>query len=164
MAGWWATKVRQTWRHLSGRLTPAERAALDAWLTEPQRQLFATMHPADQRHGLDVVTALRAAGHDEPDLLLAGLFHDAAKGPQVRLVHRVAWSLGEHYGPAVRSAAARLPGFGAAFERIADHPERSATLALAAGCSPLTADLIRHQAAPDDPVLGQALLLADEAS
>jgi hypothetical protein len=164
MAGWWGGKVRQTWRHLTGRVSPRELAALGTWLTPAQLRLFEAMHPADRRHGLDVVSALRAAGHDEPELLLAGLFHDAAKGPTVRLVHRIAWSLGERYGSGVSRAAAWLPGFAPALERIRVHAERSAEMALAAGCSVLTADLIRHQDRPADPVLGRALLLADQAS
>lgn len=142
-----------------------ELRELARWLTPAQRALFASMHPADRRHGLDVVAALRGAGHAEPELLLAGLFHDAAKGPSVRLWHRVAWSLGERFGAWIwRAAAMLLPGGRHALERIRDHAERSADLALAAGCPGETAELIRHQAAPRDADLGRALRLADEAS
>lgn len=137
---------------------------LAAWLTPAQQTLFGRMHPADQRHGLDVVVALRADGHDDPELLLAGLFHDASKGPSTRLWHRVAWSLGEHYGAWVWSACGVVPGFGPAFDRIRTHPADSALLATAAGCSRRTTELIRHQAAPRDPVAGEWLRLADEAS
>ena len=56
------------------------------------------MHRADQRHGLDVVRALRVAGHDDPDVLVAGLLHDSAKGKEVGLWQRVGWSLADHYG------------------------------------------------------------------
>ena len=164
MRGWWAGKTRQFVRHVTGRVSRAERDELARFLTPPQLRLFESMHPADQRHGLDVVASLRDGGHDERDLLLAGLFHDAAKGPAVRVWHRVAWSLGERYGGGVVRTARGLPGFGAAFERIERHPERSAELVLEAGCSALTADLVRHQARPRDPVLGEALRLADEAS
>lgn len=164
MDGWWAGKVRQFRRHLLGRVTSAERAALDAWLTPKQRDLFERMHSADQRHGLDVLRHLREAGQDDPDLLLAGLLHDAGKGPEVGLWHRVAWSLGERYGRRVTRVTSRLPGFTAAFARIAQHADRSATLARAAGCTPRTVELIRNQAAPLDPVHGEALRLADEAS
>lgn len=139
-----------------------ERATVATWLTPAQLALFDTMHRADQRHGLDVVADLRAEGHADPELLLAGLFHDASKGPGVGALHRVAWALGERYGSGVHRLAARLPGFGTALERIREHPERSAELALTAGCSPRTADLIRHQAAPNDPAAGEALRLADE--
>ena len=81
----------------------------------------------------------------------------------MRLQHRVAWSLGERYGDAVLHAFSLVPGFSAAFERLRDHAEASAHLALEAGCSERTAELIRHQAAPIDAGAGQALRLADEA-
>ena len=122
------------------------------------------MHQADQRHGLDVAALLGEQEHDDPELLMAGLLHDCSKGPGVRLPHRVAWSLGERYGEGVTHAFARLPGFGAAFERLRDHAHDSARLALEAGCSERTAELIRHQADPVDLSAGVALKLADEAS
>ncbi len=161
---WWTGKARQLWRHLTGRVTADDRAHLARWLTPSQHQLFESMHRADQRHGLDVVALLRAAGHTDPELLLAGLFHDAAKGPGVRARHRVAWSLVERHGDRLERPMARLPGFGVAFDRLRDHAARSADLALAAGCSERTAELIRYQAVPVDPVGGEALRLADEAS
>jgi hypothetical protein len=161
---WWATKIRQSARHVFGRVSEAERAELASWLSEPQRRLFEGMHRADQRHGLDVVAALRAGGHDDPELLQAALLHDCAKGPATRLWHRVAWSLGERYGEGVTAAFANLPGFRAAFTRLRHHADESARLALAAGCSERTAELIRHQADPLDPVAGAALRTADEAS
>jgi hypothetical protein len=162
--GWWAAKARQASRHLSGRVSSRERAMLDGWLSVPQRALFESMHRADQRHGLDVVARLRTDGFNDPDLLLAGLLHDCSKGRQTRLPHRVAWSLGERYGEAMLDVFAWLPGFEEAFERLRDHAEASAWLALQAGCSERTAELIRHQTDPLDPVAGAALRLADEAS
>ncbi len=164
MLGWWATRTRRFWRHVSGRVTPVERAALGEWLTPAQLELFDSMQRPDRRHGLDVVAALRRAGHDDPDLLLAGLLHDCGKGSTLRLWHRVGWSLSERYGRRVRWLVSRLPGFATAFAIIDSHAQHSADLALAAGCSPATAELIRHQAEPLDDVLGDALRLADEAS
>ena len=165
MSSWWAGKARQFVRHLTGSVTRDERAIVAAWLTPDQLKLFEAMHPADQRHGLDVVAALRASGHSaDEELLLAGLLHDASKGPRVGVWHRVAWSLGERYGQPVARPLAGLPGFAAAFDTLREHADRSAELAAAAGCSPRTADLIRHQAQPSDPVAGEALRLADEAS
>ncbi|CAN5534612.1 hypothetical protein BH24CHL9_BH24CHL9_14200 [soil metagenome] len=165
MAGsWWTRRVRQGVRHVVGRLSATERREMEAWLSGPQLALFEQMHPADQRHGVDVVTRLRAEGHEDDDLLLAGLFHDCSKGHGVRLAHRVAWALGERYGEGVLTASARLPGFPNAFEALRDHAEASARLAEEAGCSGRTADLIRHQAAPRDPVSGNALRRADEAT
>ncbi len=161
--GWWAGKLRQVLRYFAA-ISREERAALAGWLTPRQLALFDSMHRADQRHGLDVLRSLRASGRHEPELLLAGLFHDAAKGPGVGLGHRVTWSLGQRYGRWVWSLAKLLPGFAAGLDRMRDHAERSAELAVAAGCPPLTAELIRHQTAAQDERLGEALRLADEAN
>jgi hypothetical protein len=64
----------------------------------------------------------------------------------------------------VLSAFAWLPGFAAAFGRLRHHASDSARLALDAGCTERTAELIRHQSDPVDPDAGVALRLADEAS
>jgi hypothetical protein len=149
---------------MRGRVTPTELVTLRSMLTAPQLELFGRMHPADQRHGLDVMAALREAGHRDPELLLAGLLHDAAKGRSVRLWHRIAWSLAERYGDWVLRVGRVLPGAERGFDRLRHHAERSAEMALAAGCSQRTADLIRHQAEPQDEAFGPALLLADQAN
>jgi hypothetical protein len=161
---WWAGKVRRFGRYFTGRISAKERADMASSLSRPQLDLFDSMHPADQRHGLDVVAALRAQGHAQPDLLLAGLLHDCGKGRGLRVWHRVAWSLGERYGARLERAFERLPSFRAAFATMRDHAARSAELAAAAGCSAATVELIRNQAEPIDPVLGRALLLADQAN
>src|ERR1700686_2113670 len=95
---WWASRVRQFRAHVGARVLPAERADLATWLTREQLTVFDAMHTADRRHGLDVVATLRAGGATDPDLLLAGLLHDAGKGPTVGVWPRVVWSLGEEYG------------------------------------------------------------------
>jgi hypothetical protein len=163
MLRWWSSKVARFWRHVTARVSPVEEAALEHRLPPAKLALFRSMHTADQRHGLDVEAWLRAAGHTDPDLLEAGLFHDAAKGPTVGVLHRIAWALGGRYGEWVLRVTVRIPGFAAAFERLRHHPERSAELALEAGCSEATAELIRHQADPVDAEAGEALRLADEA-
>jgi len=160
---WWASKARQLGRHLVARVAPGERAELAGWLTPAQLSLFDGMPTADRRHGLDVLGRLRALGADDRDLLLAGLFHDAGKGPSIRLWHRVSWSLGEHLGSWAHRLAGRLPGGGDAMARLRDHAERSAALALAAGCARRTADLIRGEAPDQDAVAASLLLQADEA-
>jgi hypothetical protein len=161
---WWTGKVRQFGRHIAGRVSSAERAELDRWLTPAQLALFDAMHRVDQRHGLDVVAELRREGHDEPELLLAGLLHDCGKGSWVGLWHRVGWSLADRYGQTVRRALVRLPGFERAFVNLDHHPQRSAELCLAAGCGERVAELVRNQAGPGTDRLGEALRLADEAS
>ena len=161
---WWAGRIRQFGRYATGRVSASERQALRTWLTPAQLQLFEEMHRADQRHGLDVVTTLRRAGHAEPDLLIAGLLHDCGKGRSLHVWHRVGWSLSQRYGEGVRHALVRLPTFGRAFATLEAHADKSAEMALMAGCTPRTADLIRHQAEPTDRELGTALLMADEAN
>jgi hypothetical protein len=164
VTSWWAAKVRRFGRYFFGRVSTAERDTLRTWLSAPQLALFDEMHPADQRHGLDVVAALRTAGYTDHELLLAGLLHDSGKGRAIHVWHRVAWSLADHYGTMVRALAVRLPTFGPAFATLDAHAERSADLALAAGCSQRTAELIRNQAEPTDAEFGRALLLADQAN
>jgi hypothetical protein len=161
---WWASKARQFGRHLVARVTPAERAGLATWLTPAQLALFDGMPVADRQHGLDVLERLRTLGSDDRDLLLAGLFHDAGKGRSIRLWHRIAWSLGERLGPWVQQLAARLPGGGDAMARLHDHPDRSAALALEAGCGMRAAGLIRGNAPPADAAAAALLHAADEAS
>ena len=160
---WWGSRVRQFRAHVRASVRPQERLDLVAWTTPAQRDLFDAMHIADRRHGLDVVASLRANRVTETDVLLAGLLHDSGKG-DTGAWPRVAWTLGERYGPWVWRLAALLPGFGPAFARLRDHAEVSASLAATAGCSQQTVDLIRHQAAPRDPRYGELLRLADEAN
>lgn len=160
---WWASKVRQFRTHIRARVAPMERAALASWLTPPQLEVFDAMHVADQRHGLDVVRTLRADGVDDQEVLIAGLLHDAGKG-DTGVWPRVAFSLGQAYGPVIWRAAGILPGFRSALDRLRDHAETSAAMAATAGCTPRTVDLIRHQDAPIDPVAGRQLQLADEAN
>lgn len=162
-ASWWASKVRQFRSHVRAQVRPDERAGLADWLTPAQMTLFDSMHLADRRHGLDVVVTLRRDGVDDQDLLVAGLLHDAGKG-QTGAWPRVAYSLGQAYGPWVWRLARLLPGWRVPLERLAAHAETSADLAEAAGCSPRTVQLIRHQDAPVDPDAGRALQLADEAN
>jgi hypothetical protein len=144
-------------------VTPGERAALVAWTSPGHRALFDAMHVADRRHGLDVVASLRDEGVDDPDVLVAGLLHDAGKG-ETGVWPRVAFTLGQRYGAWVWRVASILPGFRGALERLAAHADLSANLAAAAGCTPRTVELIRNQDAPTDPEFGELLRLADEAN
>jgi len=162
-ASYWAVKVRQFRSHVTARVGVDERAALVDWLSPAQLALFDSMHIADRRHGLDVVSTLRADDVSDHEVLFAGLLHDAGKG-HIGVWPRVAYSLGQAYGPWVWRVASVMPGWGGQLRRLQEHAETSAVLAGGAGCPPRTVELIRHQDAPIDPVAGRALQLADEAN
>ena len=163
LASWWGSRARQFRAHVRASVGPAERAGLETWLSDPQLALFDGMHVADRRHGLDVVATLRADGMTDPEVLLAGLLHDAGKG-HIGVWPRVVYALGQRYGSWIPQVAGVLPPARVAQARLRDHAEVSARLAGAAGCSPRTVELIRHQDAPVDPEAGRLLQLADEAN
>lgn len=162
-AGWWAGNVRQAKRHVLARVPARERDSLAAWLSPAQLAVFDGMHAADRRHGLDVAAALRAGGTDDPEVLLAGLLHDAGKG-DTSLVPRVVFSLGQARMTWVERLVGWLPGMRRSLVRLREHAEVSAQMAEAAGCSARTVELIRWQSDPRDPEAGERLRLADEAS
>ena len=162
-ASFWGSKVRQFRAHVRAAVGSGERDDLATWLTPAQLALFDSMHVADRRHGLDVVATLRAEGVTDPDLLTAGLLHDAGKG-STGVWPRVVHSLGEQYGAWIPRVAAVLPGMRSDLARLRVHAESSARLAAAAGCGPRTVELIRYQDAPRDPDFGALLKLADEAN
>jgi len=121
------------------------------------------MHVADRRHGLDVTASLRAQGVSDRDVLVAGLVHDAGKG-DTGVWPRVAYSLGQAYGPWIWQLAGVWPGMSATLGRLHEHAELSAVLAAEAGCSERTVQLIRYQDDPRDTEFGELLRLADEAN
>jgi hypothetical protein len=162
-ASWWVNKVRQFRSHLRARVAAEERDGLATWLSPAQLELFDSEHIADRHHGLDVVATLRADGVTDPDVLLAGLLHDAGKGP-TGVGPRIAFSLGQRYGTWTWRVARLVPGWSAALDRLGSHAETSAALAAAAGCSPLTVSLIRDQDAPRNQAFGELLRVADEAN
>lgn len=160
---WWASKIRQFRAHVRARVAAGERDALAGWLTPSQLALFDAMHVADRRHGLDVVATLRADRVIEPDVLVAGLLHDAGKG-DTGVWPRVAYSLGQRYGRWAWQVGSIIPRWGRAIEQLRVHAATSADLALGAGCSDRTVALIRDQDAPRDAEFGELLRLADEAN
>jgi len=160
---WWARKARQLRQHLGARVSPEEREAVAVWLRPAEIALFDAMRPADQRHGLAVAAHLRAAGVGDRDVLAAGLLHDCGKG-DTGPWPRVAWSLGERFGPRVVGAVRVVPGWRAALGRLRDHAEMSARALEAAGLSARAVALVREQDAPTDPEFGARFHAADEAS
>jgi hypothetical protein len=129
-----------------------ERAAAEAWLPQAAWPLFESMPRNDQRHSVNVLRALVAAGHDEPALMQAALLHDVAKSTGgVTLLHRVAAVLIKAIQPDWPARIAQGPtparrNLCYPFWAHANHPRLGAELAATAGCDPLAAALIRrHQ-------------------
>ncbi len=170
-------RVQQFVTSLRPRVTTPERALIAALLPGPAVALFERMALRDQRHSLNVLHAVRRAGHDQADLAAAALLHDVGKtvhpGRRLRLWHRVLIVLLNAVNPSwvARLASDQPQSWRYPFFVHLHHPEYSAALAHAAGCSPLTVDLIRrHQirlAYPPASVADELLLwlqAADDAS
>lgn len=157
-------RVAQFIGHLTARVDPGEIERARPLLPDTAWALFAGMPTADRRHALDVAARLAAAGERDPDLLAAALLHDAAKGHRMRLWHRVAGVLLELLAPRAlaRLASADQRSWRYPFHLYLHHAALSADAAIAAGCSPRVAALIRGSTEPGDASLAAALRRADE--
>jgi len=159
-------RVGQFVGHLTARVRPDEAALAHRILPPPAAALFDTMPVADRRHGLDVAQRLLARGLDDPDLLAAALLHDAAKGPGMRLWHRVAGVLLEAVAPRLLARLARpdVRSWRHGLHLYLHHEPMSADAAHVAGCSERAAAFIRGTSGEADAALARALHDADEAS
>jgi hypothetical protein len=159
-------RVAQFVAHVRARVEPSEEAVARRVLNDSAWRLFAGMPVADRRHALDVAARLRAAGHDDPDLLAAALLHDAAKGARMRLWHRVAGVLLEAVSPALlRRLASDDPGsWRHPFHLYLHHGRLSAEMAERVGCPGRTIAFLRGTAPGTDAALAAALRMADDAS
>ena len=156
-------RSRQLFGSVRPRVDEALRQLAFALLNDGQRQLFSSMTTRDQQHCLDVYNALCKGGHDDGDLLVAALLHDAGKG-KIELWHRVAFVMLEATSPRLLDRVVR-PGDGdnwrEALYRCRNHPELGAELARKAGSSERVAGLISEHA-PEDRQFA-ALKAADES-
>jgi hypothetical protein len=145
---------------LAGELDSQEAQAVSQLLPEAAVPLFAEMSPDVQRHSMNVLTTLRSAGYDDPDLAAAALLHDVGKaeagraGVGINLWMRGPLVMAEAIAPATLAAQARSTPDSAwryaLFVHFA-HPQIGADWAQAGGCSELTCWLIaHHQDAVDD--------------
>jgi hypothetical protein len=161
-------RIQQFWQIVTARpLTPEAWTAVTHILPAPeQRQLFQTLSLSDQWHSLRVMQTLQAAGQDHPDLLTAALLHDVGKTKlPLTLWDRTLIILVSAFWP--QKAASWGEGDGRDWRRPfvvkTRHPEWSAEMAAAAGCSPLSVSLMRrHQdklpetaVTPEDELLRQ---------
>ncbi len=156
-------RSRQFFGSVRPRVDESLREQAFALLNDGQRQLFSSMTTRDQQHCLDVYSALREQGHDDGDLLVAALLHDAGKG-KIELWHRVAFVLLEATAPKLLDRVAR-PGdsddWREALYRCRNHPELGAELAREASSSDRVSSLISEHGADERQMA--ALKSADES-
>ncbi len=149
-------RLRQFFQGLSAHVSVAESERVAEILPEAAVALFARMPIDAQRHSLNVLYTLCAAGYDQPDLLVAALLHDVGKVAANDAGVRLGLWL---RGPLVLLAAiapAWLDAWAVADPqqhwRYAlyvhfEHPQIGATWARATGCTPDACWLIaQHQA------------------
>jgi putative nucleotidyltransferase with HDIG domain len=157
-------RARQFFAALRATVSDHERRMVAAALAPGELRLFAAMPRYDQRHCLDVHRTLLEAGHRDPLLLRAALFHDCGKlddaGRPMALPWYIAATLLKR-APALYIAAARLLPRGP-IATYAEHAWRGARMARDAGSPPEIVTTIRHY--HDPAPTGRAALLkwADE--
>lgn len=153
---------------------PEQRIREAARILSPEaRALFLQQAPQDQRHALAVYETLLENGHTREELLQAALLHDVGKAAaRLRPWQRGIFVLAERFAPwalrhTVHSEADRSQS---PLADYANHAEIGARWVTNAGCSPLTAKLVRQHEQPlenDDPELAgllAALQTADSAN
>lgn len=161
-------RAGQFWRGMSARVTAEELAQVVRILPPDAYALFERM-PADaQRHSLNVLHAVHAAGIRNADLDAAALLHDAGKlaagegGIKLSLWLRSPLVLLEAFSPHILARLANEdPASGLRYTAYVhcEHPRIGAEWAAEAGCSERTCWLIRHH---QDDVTGVELH-SDEA-
>lgn len=122
---------------------------IEALLTPKEFELFNRYSRSDGQHAYRVLCTLQHSNHTQTDLMKAALLHDIGK----TRVHLSVWDrivavLGMNFFPqrAKRWAIGELDSWQRPFVVKTQHAAWGAEMAAAAGCSTLTANLIRrHQ-------------------
>lgn len=140
-------RVWQFLQALTARpLTAVEQREVAEVLSPVQQALFRQMLTGDQRHSLNVMHTLTAMGLTTRDLLVAALLHDIGKSRfHLYLWERVMVVVIRAFGPAAASrwGKRQSTGWRRPFAIYQQHAQWGAEMAMAAGCSPLTVELIQ---------------------
>jgi hypothetical protein len=159
-------RLRQGLLALTAGFRPVDEAAVRKVLDERLIVLFHRMTRSEQQHAVRVMKRLQAAGHDEPDLLVAALLHDVGKSRYgLNLFERTAVVLVGKLLPrrAGEWSTGQPRGWRRAFVIRERHPAWSAEDMAAAGASAQACWLARwHQDPPETSpgVAAERLLLA----
>ena len=172
----WVYRVQQFARGLRAKVKPGEVEKAATWLPPAALPLFSAMPVDAQRHSLNVLYTLSAAGGKiHPDLAAAALLHDCGKvaaaqgGVALGLWQRGPLVIVDHFAPRLTArweTADPRRGWRYLLYVQHNHPAIGARWAAAAGCSELTCWLIaNHQTPPEAltaPLEALALLAALE--
>ncbi|MCC6236671.1 MAG: HD domain-containing protein [Dehalococcoidia bacterium] len=156
-------RVGQVARGFATGLSPAEVQLARSLLGPAELRLFASMHPRDRRHSMDLLHHLeRGAAQDgEPsrELRQAALLHDVGKG-HLELWDRVGFVLLRAVSPALADTLGSEGGqpWQRALWRLHHHAALGAERLVGAGSSARVVDLVRGHtsdphAAREDPEL-----------
>jgi putative nucleotidyltransferase with HDIG domain len=145
----WPYRWRQFWQALAARPLPGEaQREIAAVLSEREVALFRRLSLNDQEHSYQVMTMLKSAGYDDPDLLAAALLHDVGKTRyRMPIWVRSLLVLAEAFVPGrvAQWGEGEVKGWRRPFVVKARHAEWGAEMAKAAGSRPRTVALIeRH--------------------
>lgn len=146
-------RVRQGVRALLAEARPVSCELAAAYLTPAQLALFTALRRSEQRHSLNVLSAVLAQGAAPHDLALAALLHDVGKARYPFPVWQKTLVVLARAALPRRSArwAAADPAtsrWARPFAIGAQHPAWGAELAAAAQASPRAVWLIAHHADP----------------
>jgi hypothetical protein len=148
-------RTRQFWQALGSAPSSDDMALVSTLLAPPQQMIFQRMHRSEQAHSLRVLQVLLDQREEQKDLLVAALLHDVGKSRfPLHLWERVVIVLtgvvcpecSKRWGERVIEDEQAPRGWRRAFVVAEEHPAWGAEMALKAGCSQLTVNLIRrHQ-------------------
>lgn len=148
-------RAQQFWHLLiAPPLTAVEQQDIQTLLTPAAYELFQTYSYGDQWHSYRVMCLLRESGHDHCDLLTAALLHDVGKTKmKFTAVDRTFVSLVRKLFPQLVKRLEMLEwGQANRWQRLflvsVHHPDWSAEIATAAGCTPLSVSLMRRHQDP----------------
>lgn len=152
-------RLGQFWQGATAKVSPADYQEAAKVLPSVALPLFRQMPVDAQRHSLNVLYSVQAAGYRQPDLAVAALLHDCGKlaaaraGVSIGLWLRGPLVLFDRFFPhvAARLALAEpaaganaLQGWRYALYVHREHAMIGATWAKEVGCSPLSCWLIAH--------------------
>ena len=144
-----AYRFRQGVRALGSWLRPVDDALAEQHLSPALAALYRQMRRSERQHSLRVLHSLIAAGHTDPDLLVAALLHDVGKiRTHFFLPEKVLVVLVKAATPTLyrRWGSGPARGWRRPFAVSVQHPAWGAEMVAAAGGSPLAVELIRRHA------------------